>query len=243
MCGFNLPRLLPNFDRYHMSITKTTIPLVLAALFVGSTNTVESSVRGAFERELRQEFSIASTMILLSSVLIMTHVSHATKLQIEQALDDKNERAHYEDEKKRKKQVEEVERLRAEMEASAALALALDRWLRMFKKRFHSQLSHCFLPKVVMVRMKLLGHALRKRVLSEDKNEAREEEEEVADEEDTVVADANVSTEKENPRMSVGSVKSTKSSVEVEDRRSLNRTSLGDVSCNSSAERCRGVKD
>ena len=80
-------------------------------------------------------------------------------------------------------------------------------------------------------------------VLSEDENEAREEEEEVADEEDTVVADANVSTEKENPRMSVGSVKSTKSSVEVEDRRSLNRTSLGDVSCNSSAERCRGVKD
>ena len=69
-------------------------------------------------------------------------------------------------------------------------------------------------------------------VLSEDENEAREEEEEVADEEDTVVADANVSTEKENPRMSVGSVKSTKSNIEVENRRSLNRTSLGDVSCN-----------
>lgn len=34
---------------------QTSILLVLSALFVGSTNAVESSVRGAFERELRQD--------------------------------------------------------------------------------------------------------------------------------------------------------------------------------------------
>ena len=38
MCGFHLPRLLPIFDQYHISIVKATIFLVLAALFVGSTN-------------------------------------------------------------------------------------------------------------------------------------------------------------------------------------------------------------
>ncbi|KAL7535040.1 hypothetical protein ACHAXR_006229 [Thalassiosira sp. AJA248-18] len=56
-----------------------------------------------------------------------------------------------------------------------------------------------------------------------------EKEEEVAEEEHTL-AEKNDSTEKENPRLSMGSVKSVKSSAEGE--RALPRMSLADVNCN-----------
>ena len=91
--------------------------------------------------------------------------------------------------------------------------------------------SHAKVLALVLVDVE--DHVSEDEESEEDEEENVEEEEEVEDE-GKAEKDVDVSIEKENPRMSVGSIKSTKT-IEGNDRRissSSQRASLLDVNCN-----------